>query len=753
MEKSSSKGNAMKRRLSSTTVLLVVGSVICAPASTVLPAVAGAKEADTRQEFMPPIPAGKEWKLAWADEFDGRKVDESKWEIMGDWRRRDGFWVKEDAYLDGEGHLILRTKKDDDRYTSGAVRTQGKFEHAFGYWVCRCKFGKEEGHWSAFWLFARPGVGRVGDEGRDGTEIDIMEKPWREDKITQNLHWDGYGKDHKHAGTTVTIPGVSEGFHTFGFHWKRDEYVFYVDGKETWRTSAGGVSQVPQFIKLTDEIGKWGGDITRAKLPDYFVVDYVRVYDEVDVAEGPGERELIWRAANVRPSQRQLAWQEKEFIAFLHFGVNTFTDREWGTGKEDPKIFNPTELDAGQWVRVCKEAGMKMIILTAKHHDGFCLWPSKYTEHSVKNSPWRGGKGDVVRELAEACRGAGLNMGLYLSPWDMHEPTYGDTEGYNKFYKNQLRELLTNYGEVAEVWFDGAKGPNAKDMEYDWQGYYDLVRELQPKAVIFNGPDVRWVGNEAGYARETEWSVMNRSDRLFNFVNQRAGDLGSLKALGDGKMLVWYPAETDVSIRPGWFYHASQDDKVKSLQKLLDIYYSSVGRNSLLLLNIPPDKRGLIHENDARRLRELRKVLDATFEENLALGAAAKASAVRGNDSRYAASKIVDGNKDTYWSTDDWVTSATVEFDLGGEKRFNVAELGEHIRIGQRVEEFVLEAWDGGSWKEFTRGTTIGYRRLLQVDDVAAQKARLRILRSRVHPTISDFGLYYAPPVQKILGN
>jgi alpha-L-fucosidase len=396
---------------------------------------------------------------------------------------------------------------------------------------------------------------------------------------------------------------------------------------------------------------------------------------------------------------------------------------------------------------------MKMIILTAKHHDGFCLWPSKYTEHSVKNSPWRDGKGDVVRELADACREAGLAMGIYLSPWDMHEPTYGDTAKYNEFYKNQLRELLTNYGEVAEVWFDGAKGPNAKDMEYDWHGYYALVRELQPNAVIFNGPDVRWVGNEAGYARESEWSVMNRNDKPFDFVNAQAKDLGSIKALGDGENLIWYPAEADVSIRPGWFYHASQDDKVKSLEKLLDIYFSSVGRNSLLLLNIPPDRRGLIHENDAKRLRELRKVLGEIFDENLALGAVVKASHVRGKHLEYRADKTVDANSDTYWSTDDGTTSATIEFDLGKRCTFNVAELAEHIKIGQRVEEFVLESWNGQNWKEFAHATTIGYKRLLRFDDVATEKVRLRILKSRVCPTISNFGLYYAPPIDRIINN
>ncbi len=254
-----------------------------------------AKPKVIREKFMPRPLEGRKWKLAWHDEFEGERIDESKWEIMGDWKRRDGWWVKEDSYVDGKGNLVLRTKKkvlagkgeskEKIRYTSGAVRTQDKFEHKYGYWVCRCKFPSEEGHWPAFWMFARPGVGKVGDGGRDGTEIDIMEKPWREDKITQNLHWDGYGEHHQHAGKTFEFPGVSKGWHTFALLWRPDEYVFYVDGKETWRSSAGGVSQVPQFIKLTEEIGEWGGDISKADLPDYFLVDYVRVYDEVPVTK------------------------------------------------------------------------------------------------------------------------------------------------------------------------------------------------------------------------------------------------------------------------------------------------------------------------------------------------------------------------------------------------------------------------------------------------------------------------------------
>ncbi len=725
--------------------LVVLYAGFCVLASAVS-ATAGPRD-DTvkiREEFMPPAGEGKTWKLAWSDEFNGTKIDTSKWENrLG--KRRDGYWVKEDAYLDGNGNLIIRTKKDGDRYTSGAIQTYRKFEHNFGYWVARCKFHTQEGHWPAFWLRYLPG-----DKGGYGTEIDIMEKPWpREDKINQALHWGGPGEKTKSRSTKVTMPGLSDGWHTFGLHWKPNEFVFYVDGRESWRVSEESFSQAPAFIEFTEEIGKWGGgDIRKAKLPDYFAVDYVRVYDMVDAPEAITQEDIIRKAANVRPSARQLAWQELEFIAFIHFTINTFTDKEWGDGTEDPAIFNPTQLDTRQWVKVCKDAGMKMIILTAKHHDGFCLWPSKYTEHSVKNSPWKNGRGDVVRELADACRQAGLKLGLYLSPWDRHEPTYGNTVKYNKFYKNQLRELLTNYGEVAEVWFDGAKGKDAKDMVYDWPGYYAIVRKLQPDAVIFNGLDIRWVGNERGYARQSEWSVMNRNDRPFGFINPQQKDLGSLKALGDGENLIWYPAETDVSIRPGWFYHASQDDKVKSLEKLLDIYYISVGRNTVLLLNLPPDRRGLIHENDVQRLRELGKVLDATFKHNLALRAAAKASHIRGNNLAHAADKVVDGDKDTYWSTDDGVTTATLEFDLGKKCTFNVAEIAEYIRTGQRVEEFVLEAQHGKTWKEFARGTTIGYKRLLRFDDTTARKVRIRILDSRVCPTISNFALFYGPEIR-----
>ncbi len=424
------------------------------------------------------------------------------------------------------------------------------------------------------------------------------------------------------------------------------------------------------------------------------------------------------------PTAQQLAWQQMEFIGFAHFGMNTFTDREWGDGKEDPALFNPTAFDAKQWAAALKDAGIKMLILTAKHHDGFCLWPSEFTEHSVKNSPWRDGKGDVVREVSDALREAGLQFGVYLSPWDRHEPSYGDSPAYNAHFQNQLRELLSNYGKVTEVWFDGAcaEGPNGKRQEYDWAGYYGLIRELQPEALIaICGPDIRWVGNESGVARETEWSVQPASP------SQHPG----------GRSMVWWPAECDVSIRPGWFYHAADDARVRSLADLLDIYYKSVGRNSVLLLNIPPDRRGLIHENDVRRLRELRQVLDRTFAVNFAQGKTTRAAG--------EAAKAVDGNPASYWTAQDGQTAATLEIDLGAAVTFNRSLVQEAIVLGQRVESYSLEAWDGQVWREFAKGTTIGYKKLDRFSDVTASRVRLTIGQSRAVPAIAEVGLFFEP--------
>jgi len=427
-----------------------------------------------------------------------------------------------------------------------------------------------------------------------------------------------------------------------------------------------------------------------------------------------------------KPTPQQLAWQEAELTMFLHFGVNTFTDREWGEGTEDPKIFNPIGLDARQWVQVAKDAGFKYMILTAKHHDGFCLFQSQYTEHSVKNSPWKNGKGDVVKELADACREIGMKMGFYLSPWDRHEKSYGDSPVYNQYFKNQLAELLTNYGEMAEVWFDGAcgEGPNGKRQEYDWAGFYGVVRKYQPNALIaICGPDVRWVGNEDGYARETEWSVQDPNPTFHPGVTDK----------------IWYPAECDVSIRPGWFWHASQDAQVKSLEHLIDIYYKSVGRNSVLLLNVPPNNRGLIADPDVQRLQEFRKALDKTFAINFAEGKSASA-----DSASFPASNVVDRREDTYWMSE-YKTTGMIEIDLEKPVTFNVSMVKEYIPQGQKIEAYTIEAWDGKEWKVISTGTTIGHKKLDRFPDVTASKVRLNILQSQNTPQIRAFGLFKAP--------
>ncbi len=447
------------------------------------------------------------------------------------------------------------------------------------------------------------------------------------------------------------------------------------------------------------------------------------------------------------PSPRQLAWQDLEFYAFVHFGMNTFTDQEWGTGKEDPSLFNPSQLDCRQWVRVFKRAGMKGVILTAKHHDGFCLWPSRYTEHSVKNSPWRGGRGDVVKELSEACHEAGLKFGVYLSPWDRHEPSYGDSPRYNRFYKNQLRELLTNYGPVFEVWFDGAcgEGPNGRRQVYDWEGYWALVRQLQPNAVIFSdaGPDVRWVGNERGYADETNWSTLNRDGIYPGYPHPRELTRGH----EGGKS--WVPTEVDVSIRPGWFYHASQDSQVKSLSKLVDIYFHSVGRNANLLLNVPPDPRGLITPVDSARLAQLRDYLDRAFSVNLAQHAKLTASNWRGEELEFSPEKAVDGNTRTYWATDDSVRSAWLEVDFARPVTFNCLMLQEAIALGQRIKRFQLLVRSGDGWQQVANGTTVGHKRLVRFDRVTARRLRVRILDARGCPTMAELGVFALPELKR----
>jgi alpha-L-fucosidase len=474
------------------------------------------------------------------------------------------------------------------------------------------------------------------------------------------------------------------------------------------------------------------------------------------ISPSDSESDIIRKAANIVPSARQLRWQKLELTAFFHFGVNTFTNREWGTGKEDPEIFNPKKLNADQWVKVVKDAGFKQVILTAKHHDGFCLWPTKTTAHSVKNSPWSrllsGGKGDVVKEVADACKKQNMGFGVYLSPWDRNSSFYG-TDKYNDFFVRQLTELLTNYGRIDEVWFDGAngEGPNGKKQVYDFSRWYQLIRKLQPAAVIaIMGPDVRWVGTETGYGRETEWSVVptdnlnpdaisSNSQQGVAFKPQgdmTSDDLGSRSKIIDAKGLVWYPAETDVSIRPGWFYHSEENDKVKSPQKLLDIYFHSVGRNGVLLMNIPPDKDGLINEADIKILKEWKKLRTDIFKNNLAKNAIV--SSTNGTNPK----AILDGNYTTYWTTKEKDTAAVIELKLKGTKTFNVLSLQENISLGQRIEKFEMDYWNGETWEKAAEGTTVGYKRLLQFDAVTTDKVRLKITSSRLNPTIAELGLY-----------
>lgn len=475
--------------------------------------------------------------------------------------------------------------------------------------------------------------------------------------------------------------------------------------------------------------------------------------NSVILQAGESESEIIRTAANILPTPRQLRWQKLELTAFFHFGVNTFTDSEWGSGKESPEIFNPEKLDAGQWVKTVKDAGFKQVILTAKHHDGFCLWPTKTTQHSVKSSPWKNGRGDVVKDVAEACKKQNIGFGVYLSPWDRNSSLYG-TEEYNDFFVAQLTELLTQYGRIDEVWFDGAngEGPNGKKQVYDFERWYQLIRKLQPTAVIaVMGPDVRWVGTESGYGRETEWSVVpvNNLDPSATASNSQQGIafkpqgdmmgdvLGGRSEIRNAKGLAWYPAETDVSIRPGWFYHSTEDNQIKSPEKLLDIYFNSVGRNSVLLLNIPPDKDGLISDADIKTLKAWTALRTNIFENNLAAGA--KIISPNGTNTK----SLLDNHYETYWTTKGKDTSATIEIQLKNKPTFNVLMLQENISTGQRIEHFTLEYWDGNGWKKVAEGTTVGYKRLLQFPDIKAEKIRINIISSRLNPTLSEIGLFY----------
>jgi alpha-L-fucosidase len=409
--------------------------------------------------------------------------------------------------------------------------------------------------------------------------------------------------------------------------------------------------------------------------------------------------------ARPRPTPAQLAWQRDEFALFLHFGVNTFTDREWGDGTEDPAIFNPAVLDARQWARVARDAGARCLILTAKHHDGFCLWPTLTTQHSVASSPWKNGRGDVVRECVDAAREFGLRVGLYCSPWDRNAPAYGDSPRYNDLYIAQLTELLTQYGDIAEVWFDGAngEGPNGRKQVYDWPRIWGTVRRLQPNAVMFSdaGPDVRWIGNETGSAGDPNWSTVNPA--IVTVPGVDGPEIIRSLQHGDRDGTVWRPGETDVSIRPGWFYHAAEDAKVKSVDALMRIWFSSVGRNSKLLLNVPPNRDGRIADADAQRLREFRAARDALFARELPPV-----------DWRWRAAP---GPR----------LEATAT--LAAPTTVGVVRLGESIEHGQQVARYQLEGDSGdGVWRTLAAGQTIGYCKLDRIDPpIAVSRLRLTI--------------------------
>ncbi|MFD2941752.1 alpha-L-fucosidase [Flavobacterium notoginsengisoli] len=456
------------------------------------------------------------------------------------------------------------------------------------------------------------------------------------------------------------------------------------------------------------------------------------------------------------PTQKQIDWQEMEFYAFVHFSLNTFTNKEWGFGDESPELFNPSQLDVRQWARVVKEAGMKGIILVAKHHDGFCLWPSAYTERSVKNSPWENGKGDLVKELAAACKEYDLKLGLYLSPWDRNHPQYGKPE-YITYFRNQLKELLTNYGDVFEMWFDGANGGDgyyggANETRkintltyYNWDETYKLIYSIAPKTLVWGvGPsEARWIGNEEGRAGKTNWSLLRQKDELAGKVHYSEFMSGH----EDGEK--WVPGEADVSIRPGWFYHSVEDDKVRSLDEMVDIYYESIGRNATLLLNLPVDRRGLVHENDEARLKELVATIKADFKKELLAEAQVQASNIRANDTNFGPQNVIDGNKNTYWATDDKVKQATVEFTFKKTTAINRVLLQEYIKLGQRVKAFSIEAKIDGQWKTIANETTIGYKRILRLERVTATALRVNVLDAKAGFVISTIEAYNAPTFVK----
>lgn len=465
-----------------------------------------------------------------------------------------------------------------------------------------------------------------------------------------------------------------------------------------------------------------------------------------------------WTAAPPKPygaipTPAQINWQRMEFYGFIHFGLNTFTGREWGYGDEDPKIFNPTDFNASDIVSTFKKGGMKGMIYTAKHHDGFCAWPTKSTDHNITKSPWKNGKGDVVREFALACKKHGIKFGTYLSPWDRNNADYGK-DGYLDVYYKQIRELLTNYGPVFEIWFDGANGGDgwyggAKDARtidrktyYDYPRAYKMIDELQPQAVIFSdgGPGCRWVGNENGFAGATNWSFLRAGEVYPGYPKYRELQYGH----ADGNQ--WVAAECDVSIRPGWFYHPEEDDKVKTVDQLTDLYYRSVGHNATLLLNFPVDRNGLIHPTDSLNAVSFHQRVQKELADNLL--SSAKVSAFDERGGQFKVRAVTDGKYDTYWATNDGVTTADLTFTFSQPTKMNRVMIQEYVPLGQRVKSFVVEYKEGDQWlsvKCNEETTTVGYKRLLRFEMIETEELRIRFTDARACLCINEVGAYYAP--------
>lgn len=461
------------------------------------------------------------------------------------------------------------------------------------------------------------------------------------------------------------------------------------------------------------------------------------------------------KLTKVVPHERQFRFQQLEFYAFIHFTVNTFTDREWGDGTEDPLIFNPEKPDPEQWVKAVKSAEMKGLILTCKHHDGFCLWPSQYTKHTVAASPWKNGQGDIVKETSEACRKHGIKFGVYLSPWDRNCPLYGQGKAYDDFFAAQLTELLTNYGEIFSVWFDGAcgEGPNGKKQYYDWERYYSLIRKLQPNACIsVCGPDIRWCGNEAGHTRVSEWSVVPERAKDSEIISEKSqhsddkefrqrkvsamdSDLGSRAVLKDEDELIWYPAEVNTSIRPGWFWHESENNMVRSLEELVHIYNNSVGGNATFLLNIPPARDGLLHENDIKRLAELGEYIRNTFRTNIL------ENATLSSDSGNIEAARTDDYSD-FFITEKGRTTAEITAEWSSPVTAGCIVLKENILCSQRVESFTVEAELDGNDTVIYQGTVIGYKRIVPLKNIVTRRIKIKITDSRTEPTLAFWGIY-----------